>query len=64
MGNVSKIVCKWFQTEKNTDKLNENFTKIYDADSDRGHILEVDIEYPENFLNLHGDLPFLAEREN
>ena len=50
-GDVSKIVC------------NENFIKNYDADSDKGHILEVDIKYPKNFLNFHSDLPFLAERK-
>ena len=25
--------------------------------------LEVDVEYPKNVLNVHGDLPFLAERK-
>ena len=37
--------------------------KNYDEDSDKGYILEVDVEYPKNLLNLHGDLPFLAERK-
>ena len=31
-------------------------------DRDKGYILEVDVEYPKNFFNLHSDLPFLAER--
>ena len=26
------------------------------------YILEVDVEYPKHLLNLHSDLPFLAER--
>ena len=26
------------------------------------YILEVDVEYPKYFLNLHGDLPFLAKK--
>ena len=39
------------------------FIKNYDVDSDKGYILEVDIEYPKNHLNLHGDLPLLAERK-
>ena len=38
--------------------------KNYDKDGDTGYILEVDAEYPKNLLNLHGDLPFLAERKN
>ena len=37
--------------------------KNYHEDINEGYILEVDIEYPKNFLNLHGDLPFLAERK-
>ena len=37
--------------------------KNYDEDSDKGYILQVDVEYPKNLLNLHGDLPFLAERK-
>ena len=28
----------------------------------KGYILEVDVEYPKHLLNLHSDLPFLAER--
>ena len=31
-------------------------------DRDKGYILEVDVEYPKKFFNLHSDLPFLAER--
>ena len=42
-------------------KNDEDFIKNYDEDSDKGYILEVDAEYPKNLLNLHGDLPFLAQ---
>ena len=44
-------------------KNDEDFIKNYDEDSDKGYILEVDVEYPKNLLNLHGDLPFLAQRK-
>ena len=30
--------------EKNTSKFNENFIKNYDEESDKGYILEVDVE--------------------
>ena len=49
--------------EKNIHKFDENFIKNYDEDSDKGYILKVDAEYPKNLRNLHGDLPFLAERK-
>ena len=45
-------------------KLNKFSTLIknYDEDSDKGYILEVDVEYPEDLHNLHNDLPFMPER--
>ena len=42
-------------------KFNEDFTKNYDEDSDKGYILEVGVEYPKNLHDLHSDLPFLPE---
>ena len=49
--------------EKIFYKFNEDFIKNYDEDSDKGYIIEVNVEYPKKLLNLHGDLPFLAERK-
>ena len=49
--------------EKNFHKFDEDFMKNYDEDSCKRHIFEVDVEYPKNLLNLHGDLPFLAKRK-
>ena len=43
-------------------KFNESFIKNYDEHSDKGHILEVDVEYPKHLHDLHSDLPFLPER--
>ena len=39
-----------------------NFMKNYGEDNDKGYILKVDVEYPKNLLNVHGDLSVLAER--
>ena len=36
--------------------------KNYDENSDKGYILEVDVEYPKNLHKLHSDLAFLPER--
>ena len=38
--------------------------KIYYDDSDKGFILEVDVEYSKHLRDLHCDLLFLAERVN
>ena len=45
---------KWVKAVSTTD---EHFIKSYDEDSDKGYILEVDVEYPENLHDLHR-LPF------
>ena len=42
-------------------KINEDFIKNYDENSNKGYILEVDVKYSKNWFNLHKDLPFLAE---
>ena len=34
--------------------------KSYDEDSDKGYILEVDVEYLKNLHGLYSDLPFLS----
>ena len=57
-----KLPVNGFKWKKNTSEFNENFIKNYDEDSDKGHILEVDIEYPKDLHDLHTDSPFLPER--
>ena len=53
------MVLNW---KKDVSTFDENFIKNYDENSNKGHILEVDAEYPKNLFNLHSDLPFLAKR--
>ena len=38
---------KWIEKD-DLLKFDENFIKNYDENSDKGYILEVDIEYPKN----------------
>ena len=49
---------KWANTLIVTDK----FVKDYDIKSDKGYLLEVDVEYPVRLRIYHKDLPFLPER--
>ena len=51
-----------FEGMEDLSKIDEDFIKNYDEDSDKGYILEVDLEYPKNLHDLHSDLPFLPER--
>ena len=44
-------------------QFNEDFIKIYNEDSNKGYLLEVNIHYLEKVHNLHNDLLFLSERK-
>ena len=58
-----KLPVSGFRQVKDLSKFNEKFIKSYDENSDKGYILEVDVEYPKKLFNLHKDLPFLPKRE-
>ena len=51
-----------FDWVKNLSKIDEDFIKHYDEDSDKGYIFDVDIEYSRELHDLHSELPFLPER--
>ena len=48
---------KWIEKD-DLLKFDENFIKNYDGNSDKGNILEVDVEYPKSLHMLHSDSPF------
>ena len=52
---------KWIKKD-DLFKFDESVIKNYDKNSDKGYILEVDVEFPKNLHKLHSDLPFLPER--
>ena len=58
-----KLPVNGFEWVEELSQFNEDFIKNYDEDSNKGYFLEVDVEYPKNLLNLHGDFPFLSERD-
>ena len=60
-GMSQKLPVNGFKWAKKLSKFYECFIKNYDENSDKGYILEVDVEYPKNLFNLHSDLPFLPE---
>ena len=50
-----KLPVNGFKFVKNVSKIDEDFIKNYDEDSDKGYILEVDVECPKNLHVLHSD---------
>ena len=51
-----------FDWVEDLSKIDEDFIKNYGKDSDKGYILEADVEYPKHLHDLHSDLLFLPER--
>ena len=58
-----KLPMNGFKWVSDISGMNENFVKSYDKkNSDKGYILEVDVDYPSKLHKLHSDMPFLPER--
>ena len=51
-----------FKLVEDTSIINEEFIKIYNENSYKGYILEVDVKYPKELHDLHNDLPFLPKK--
>ena len=58
--NYQKNGFKWVN---DISGINKKFVKSYDKrNSDKGYILEVDVDYPSKLHKLHSDMTFLPER--
>ena len=58
-----KLPINEFKWVNDISGINEKFVKSYDKkNSDKGYILEVDVDYPSKLHKLHSDIPFLPER--
>ena len=52
-----------FKWVNDISKIDKKSIKSYDnKNSDKGYILEVDVDYPSKLHRLHSDMPFLPER--
>ena len=59
---TEKLPVRGFRWMDDVSKMDENFVRGYDKNDNKGYILEVDVDYPNELQNLHSDLPFLPER--
>ena len=48
-----RLLVYGFDRIKDLSKIDEDFIKSYDKDSDKGYILELDVEYPKNYMICH-----------
>ena len=48
--------------ENNASKFDEEYITNYDENSNKGYIIEIDVEYSKDLHNFHSDLPFLSGR--
>ena len=51
-----KLSVNGFKWVNNVSEIDEDFIKNYDVADDIDSFLKVDIEYPKNLHDLHGDL--------
>ena len=60
---IEKLPVGSFKWIKNISKIDEEFIKNYDENSDDiGYFLKIDLECPKELHDLHSDLPFLPEK--
>ena len=57
-----KLPINGFKWVNDISGINKKFIKSYDKNSDKGYILEVDVDYPSKLHKLHSDMLFLPEK--
>ena len=59
---TEKLPVRGFRWMTDISKIDEDFVRSYNKNDNKGYILEVNVDYPNELQNLHSDLPFLPER--
>ena len=57
-----KLPVNGFKWVKKVSRIDEDFIMNFEEDSNKGYIIEIDIEYPRELHKLHSNLPFFSER--
>ena len=53
---------KRFKWMDDISRIDEEFIKGYDENSNKGYVFEVDVYYPQELYDIHSDMLFLPER--
>ena len=59
---IKKLPVGSFKWVKNVSRIDEEFIKNDDENSDIGYFLKADLEYPKELQDLHSDLRYLPEK--
>ena len=57
-----KLPIKGFKWLDDITGIDKEFIKGYDEISNKGYVIEADVDYPQELHDLHSDMPFLPER--
>ena len=57
-----KLPMKGFKWMDDISRIDKEFIKGYDENSNKGYVLEADVNYPQELYDIHSDMPFLPER--
>ena len=57
-----KLPIKGFKWLDDIERIDEEFIKEYNEISDKGYVIEADVDCPQELHDLHSDMSFLPER--